>query len=99
MKNKILMVPALALLAAAAVSVDAHAAKGDMEKCAGIVKAGQNDCAANGHSCAGQSKVDNDPNSWIMVPAGTCNKITGGQVVSGMGHMDDMKGMHGKGRM
>lgn len=52
------------------------------EKCAGIAKAGKNDCGAldGSHSCAGQAKADNSPNEWVYVPAGTCNKITGGKV-------------------
>src|SRR6185369_12470055 len=33
----------------------ALAAKGDNEKCAGIAKAGKNDCGTAGHSCAGQA--------------------------------------------
>lgn len=53
----------------------------EMEKCSGIVKAGMNDCGANGHSCAGQSKEDNAKGEWISVPKGTCEKITGGMVV------------------
>lgn len=57
--------------------------KVEMEKCAGIVKAGMNDCGANGHACAGQAKVDNDPNEWIKLPKGTCDKIAGGTVVEG----------------
>ena len=59
----------------------AQAGKEGMEKCAGIVKAEMNDCGANGHACAGQAKVDNDPNEWIYVPEGTCEKIVGGRVV------------------
>lgn len=59
---------------------DAQAGKEGFEKCKGIVKAGQNDCGANGHSCAGAAKVDNDPNEWIYVPEGTCDKIVGGSV-------------------
>jgi uncharacterized membrane protein len=52
------------------------------EKCAGIAKAGKNDCGAvNGsHSCAGQATVDNDDNEWVYLPKGTCGKITGGEV-------------------
>ncbi len=51
------------------------------EKCYGIAKAGQNDCAATGaHSCAAQAKVDNDPSSWIYVPAGYCDRIVGGKM-------------------
>ena len=36
------------------------------EKCYGIAKAGQNDCAnlSGTHSCAGQSKADNSPDEW-----------------------------------
>jgi uncharacterized membrane protein len=48
------------------------------EKCYGIAKAGENDCASTGnHSCAGQAKLDSDPNSWIFVPTGYCDRIVG----------------------
>ncbi|MFO1406661.1 MAG: DUF2282 domain-containing protein [Steroidobacteraceae bacterium] len=47
------------------------------DKCYGIAKAGKNDCASNGHSCAGQAKKDNDPNEWKHVPAGQCEKMGG----------------------
>ncbi len=49
------------------------------EKCYGIAKAGQNDCASlsGSHSCAGQSKVDNAPDEWKYVPAGTCKQMKG----------------------
>ena len=49
------------------------------EKCYGISKAGQNDCAnATGtHSCAGQTKADNSPDDWKYVAAGTCAKLGG----------------------
>ena len=70
----------LAIGMSAASAHSAPAATGS-EKCAGIVKAGMNDCGANGHACAGQAKVDNDPNEWITVPKGTCEKIVGGTVV------------------
>ena len=48
------------------------------EKCFGIVKAGLNDCQTATHSCAGTSTADNQGDSWIYVPAGTCAKIAGG---------------------
>ena len=51
-----------------------------MEKCYGIVSAGMNDCAANGHACAGQAVRDRDPNEWLTVPSGTCKRIAGGVV-------------------
>lgn len=67
----------------------AHAAKGDMEKCAGITKAGKNDCGSAGNSCAGTSKADREKDAWIAVPKGTCEKIAGGMVVAEM--TKDMK--------
>ena len=54
------------------------------EKCAGIAKAGMNDCGAldGKHACAGQAASDNDANEWVYVPEGTCTKITGGSVAA-----------------
>ena len=39
-----------------------------IEKCAGVVKKGMNDCGANKHGCAGQAAKDNDPAEWVYVP-------------------------------
>jgi uncharacterized membrane protein len=51
------------------------------EKCYGIAKAGQNDCASTGNnSCGGTSKADADPRAWLYVPAGYCERIVGGSV-------------------
>ena len=52
------------------------------EKCAGIAKAGMNDCGSldGKHGCAGQATVDNSDQEWVYVPEGTCTKITGGVV-------------------
>ena len=47
------------------------------EKCYGIAKAGQNDCATDKHSCAGLAKTDNDKGEWVDVPAGTCASAGG----------------------
>ena len=58
-------------------SDSALAGKPGFEKCAGIVKAGLNDCGTSKHDCSGQATVDNDPEEWIYVPAGTCEKIVG----------------------
>lgn len=54
------------------------------EKCAGIAKAGMNDCGAldESHSCAGHAKDDNAETEWVYVPEGTCSKITGGRVAA-----------------
>jgi uncharacterized membrane protein len=60
----------------------ALAAKGDNEKCAGIAKAGKNDCGTAGHSCAGQAKTDGAADEWVYVPKGTCEKIVGGKLVT-----------------
>ncbi|HUF72667.1 MAG TPA: DUF2282 domain-containing protein [Gammaproteobacteria bacterium] len=51
------------------------------EKCYGIAKAGANDCASTGNnSCAGTSRIDGDPNAWIYVPDGYCNRIVNGSL-------------------
>lgn len=43
------------------------------EKCYGIAKAGENDCASEGsNSCAGTSTVDYDGLAWKLVKTGTC---------------------------
>jgi uncharacterized membrane protein len=62
----------LALLAAPVVAAE-------KEKCFGIAKAGQNDCASISgvHSCAGQSKVDMDKGEWKYVAKGTCKEMKG----------------------
>lgn len=72
-------VASVVALSALGASVTAHAADEPKEKCYGVAKAGKNDCAsANGsHSCAGQSKKDNDPNAWNYVAKGTCEKMGG----------------------
>lgn len=51
------------------------------EKCYGLAKAGQNDCASAGNnSCGGTSKVNADPRAWIYVPAGYCERIVNGSL-------------------
>lgn len=68
----------LALGLAGNVAAQDKAAK-DKEKCFGIAKAGQNDCAnlAGTHSCAGQNKADNDAGEWKYVAKGTCKDMKG----------------------
>ncbi len=66
------------LLALGSASVSAADAK---EKCSGVVKMGQNDCANAKHSCAGQAKTDNAADEWKYVPKGECEKM-GGKVVA-----------------
>ena len=62
------------------IGVGAMAADKNMEKCYGVVKAGQNDCKTANGSCAGSSKVDNSPEAFLVVPKGTCDKIVGGSL-------------------
>ena len=68
---------ALGLAAASAAPMGPVAPDASKDKCFGIAKAGQNDCASGKHACAGQSTVDNDPLSWKYVAKGTCEKIGG----------------------
>ena len=69
-------------LAAALVLPAAAQAQGNMEKCYGIAKAGKNDCQTAKSSCAGTSKSDAQPDAWISVPTGACDKIIGGKLTA-----------------
>ena len=64
-------------------STQAIADKGDHEKCYGVAKAGKNDCQTASSACAGSAKTDQQKDSWIFVPKGTCEKIKGGSLKSG----------------
>lgn len=80
MKNSQIISTAIgSLLVLGLASGNAVAAdkKMEMEKCFGIAKAGKNDCASNKsmHSCAGQATKNNDPQDFVAVPKGTCEKI------------------------
>jgi|HubBroStandDraft_6_1064221.scaffolds.fasta_scaffold472222_2 uncharacterized membrane protein len=48
------------------------------EKCYGVAKAGKNDCAGPGHVCAGLAKIDGNPDEYVTLPKGTCERIVGG---------------------
>ncbi|MBS0212043.1 MAG: DUF2282 domain-containing protein [Proteobacteria bacterium] len=50
-----------------------------MQKCYGINAAHKNDCKSPGHSCAGQDTTARDPNAFVAVPSGLCEKIDGGK--------------------
>lgn len=81
MKNgKLIAHTALASLFAVTVlaaSQPVEAGKKKMEKCYGIVKAGQNDCQTSNSACAGTAEVDSKPTAFIALPKGTCEKIVG----------------------
>ena len=70
---------ATSLMSLALLSSPVMAQNAAKEKCFGIAKAGQNDCAnlSGSHSCAGQAKVDNDKGEWKYVAAGTCKTMNG----------------------
>ena len=48
-----------------------------------MVKAGHNDCYANGHVCAGEGRADADPYEWINLPVGLCDKLALGSTKAG----------------
>ncbi len=83
-KSKMIAHTALASLFAvtvlAATSQPVEAGKKKMEKCYGIVKAGQNDCQTSNSACAGTAETDAKPTAFIAVPKGTCDKIVGGSL-------------------
>lgn len=51
----------------------------EMEKCYGVAKMGENDCAnlSGTHSCAGQAKADKSTDDWKYVAKGTCKSLGG----------------------
>lgn len=69
---------AASLMSLSLLATPAQAAE-EKEKCFGIAKAGQNDCASLSgvHSCAGQSKTDMDKGEWKYVAKGTCKALNG----------------------
>jgi len=82
---KISTLAASALVAALALPVVANAGPAakpayDNEKCYGVAKAGSNDCQTATHSCAGSATKDAAGDSWLYVPAGTCEKLSGGSL-------------------
>ncbi len=61
--------------------VPAAAADEGMEQCAGVIKAGKNDCATKMNACHGHVTTDASPEAWIYLPKGTCERIVGARVV------------------
>jgi uncharacterized membrane protein len=83
-KDKLIQSAVTALLALGAVAtageaMAANSGSQGQERCYGVAKAGQNDCAtANGsHACAGQTKKNKDSYDWKYVAKGTCEKMSG----------------------
>ncbi len=74
-KRQALIAAALATLCV--TTAGAAAAADEKEKCFGVAKAGQNDCATGAHSCAGQSKADMGATDWKYIAKGSCEKAGG----------------------
>ena len=79
LKAAITAVVALSGLIVTSTSLAANEGK---EQCAGIAKAGQNDCATSTNACHGHATADQSAEAWIYLPKGTCERIIGGRVVN-----------------
>ncbi len=80
MNQRLIISSALATVLSLGLAGQATAQdKKGKEKCFGVAKAGQNDCAnlAGTHTCAGQAKADNDAGEWKYVAKGTCKSMKG----------------------
>lgn len=82
-KQALISTAVSSLLAVGALAMSTQASAQDMEKCYGVVKAGANDCAGPGHTCQGQAATDASAEEFILLPAGTCDRISGGEVKDG----------------
>jgi uncharacterized membrane protein len=82
MKSKTLMLATAvgSLIALRSALASAEDEPKTTERCYGVAKAGKNDCGAPGHACAGLAKKDRDPNEYINLPKGTCERLVGGIV-------------------
>jgi uncharacterized membrane protein len=60
-------------------TAQAHGDQPGQQRCYGVAKAGQNDCAnlSETHGCAGEAATDHDPAEWKHVPKGACKKLGG----------------------
>jgi len=77
-KRQLLIGTAVSSLIAMSALAATQANAQDMEKCYGVVKAGKNDCAGAGHTCQGQAKTDASGKEFVLLPAGTCEKLANG---------------------
>lgn len=79
-KIKTVTLAGLTLLGSNFVAMELSAAS--KEKCYGVVKAAQNDCATKTSSCAGSSKSHGQKDAFVAVPKGLCDKLVGGSLIS-----------------
>ena len=85
--SRILRSAFASLMAAGALAFTASAMADDLdhtkdEKCAGVIKAGKNDCATSKNQCHGHVMTDRDSEAWIYVPKGLCSKIVGAHITA-----------------
>jgi len=79
MNQRLIVSSALASVLALGLIGQAASEEKAKEKCFGVAKSGQNDCAnlTGSHSCAGQTKVDGAAEDWKYVAKGTCKEMKG----------------------
>lgn len=79
MTQRLIATSALASILALGLVGTAAAESGGKEKCYGVAKAGQNDCAnlSGTHSCAGQASEDMHAGDWKYVAKGSCASMGG----------------------
>ena len=87
MKDQVIRSAFASLVAAGALAFAANGIAADTdhskeEKCAGVIKAGKNDCATSKNQCHGHVTVDRSPEAWIYVPKGVCEKISGAHLTN-----------------
>ena len=73
-----LLASAVTLAATVASADDMPKAKDMLVKCYGVNAVAKNDCSQGPHSCAGQATKAREAASFILLPAGACEKIDGG---------------------
>lgn len=73
----------LAITSANASFAASPATETGTEKCYGLVKAGMNDCATSTASCAGSATKDKQPDAFLLMPKGICDKLVGGSLTPG----------------
>ena len=79
LNHRLVVSSALASVMALGLAGPVAAQEKGKDKCYGIAKAGQNDCAnlSGTHACAGLTKANNDAADWKYVAKGTCKELKG----------------------
>lgn len=80
-KNPALQAAIAGFMMIGGIADTSFAEKPGMEQCAGVIKAHKNDCATSTNACHSHVTTDANPEAWIYVPTGTCDKIAGARIV------------------